>query len=265
MIERYENSSVELDGSVFGSDKYAFSVLVRILKTNARLTLTDGKRIVVCHSADPYPVWVWLPDDADEDELERAYILVRDELGFGSLRFNMKVCHARYFMKRAERDGRKLSNTLSLLSYACDTPIPPKMEAEGFLEIAEEKDLDEVLNFIYHFDGETLVDNVDEQRQRERAESFVTNKHFFFWNDGRERVASCGFHELSDQCTVVSVFTKRDHRRKGYAAALVHRVSTMIKELGKMPTLYTDGDYAASNACYVQIGYRLQCELCTIV
>jgi len=37
-----------------------------------------------------------------------------------------------------------------------------------------------------------------------------------------------------------------------------------VKEAGCIPMLYTDADYAASNACYEKIGYVLRGKLCTI-
>lgn len=42
------------------------------------------------------------------------------------------------------------------------------------------------------------------------------------------------------------------------------QVSKMAKDAGYMPMLYTDADYAASNACYEKIGYVLRGKLCTI-
>ena len=35
-------------------------------------------------------------------------------------------------------------------------------------------------------------------------------------------------------------------------------------DAGYVPMLYTDADYAASNACYEKIGYVLRGKLCTI-
>ena len=43
-----------------------------------------------------------------------------------------------------------------------------------------------------------------------------------------------------------------------------YQVSKMAKDAGYMPMLYTDADYAASNACYEKIGYALRGKLYTI-
>jgi predicted GNAT family acetyltransferase len=45
---------------------------------------------------------------------------------------------------------------------------------------------------------------------------------------------------------------------------MVYQVTQILKEKGFNPTLYTDADYVASNACYEKIGYVLRGKLCTI-
>ena len=43
-----------------------------------------------------------------------------------------------------------------------------------------------------------------------------------------------------------------------------YQVTVKAKEAGYVPMLYTDADYAASNACYEKIGYVLRGKLCSI-
>ncbi len=57
---------------------------------------------------------------------------------------------------------------------------------------------------------------------------------------------------------------KNEERRKHYAEHLVYQVTVIAKNAGYIPMLYTDADYAASNACYEKIGYVLRGKLCTI-
>ena len=60
------------------------------------------------------------------------------------------------------------------------------------------------------------------------------------------------------------VYTREEERRKHYAEHLVYNVTMIAKEAGFLPMLYTDADYAASNACYEKIGYIRRGELCTV-
>ena len=60
------------------------------------------------------------------------------------------------------------------------------------------------------------------------------------------------------------VYTRPAFRRKHYAENLVYQVTKLAMDGGYVPMLYTDADYAASNACYEKIGYVLRGKLCTI-
>ena len=49
--------------------------------------LTDHKRLIICFTKNPYPVWIWTPDDASEEDMDRAYQLAALD---GEHRFNLK-------------------------------------------------------------------------------------------------------------------------------------------------------------------------------
>ena len=60
----------ERDYKLLSGDKYTFSVLSRIIGSENELLLSDHEKIIVCFTCQPYPVWIWTPDDASEDETE---------------------------------------------------------------------------------------------------------------------------------------------------------------------------------------------------
>ena len=53
----YYNEKADFDLSFLKDDEFTFSVLIRILQGECRLTITDGGKFVICHSSEPYPVW----------------------------------------------------------------------------------------------------------------------------------------------------------------------------------------------------------------
>lgn len=89
-------------------------------------------------------------------------------------------------------------------------------------------------------------------------------KLFFWMNADGEPVAMCSYNSEGGKASINNVYTRQDKRRKGYAAQLVYNVTNQIIERGEIPLLYTDADYAASNSCYVGIGYKLLGNLCTL-
>ncbi|MBR4728022.1 MAG: GNAT family N-acetyltransferase [Clostridia bacterium] len=77
-------------------------------------------------------------------------------------------------------------------------------------------------------------------------------------------MASCRYHPNGGLASISLVYTRPADRRKHYAENLVYQVTMKAKEAGYVPMLYTDADYAASNACYEKIGYVLRGKLCSI-
>ena len=87
----------------------------------------------------------------------------------------------------------------------------------------------------------------------------------YFWKDAQGRhVASCRYAPNGEMASVNLVYTRPEFRRRHYAENLVYQVTVRAQEAGYVPMLYTDADYAASNACYEKIGYVLRGRLCTV-
>ena len=62
----------ERDYKLLENDKYTFSVLGSKMGGECDLLLTDHEKLIICFSSKPYPVWIWTPDGAPEEEKERA-------------------------------------------------------------------------------------------------------------------------------------------------------------------------------------------------
>ena len=77
-------------------------------------------------------------------------------------------------------------------------------------------------------------------------------------------MAVCTIRPNGGLASIGLVYTREEYRRRHYAENLVYQVTRIAKDAGYMPMLYTDADYAASNACYEKIGYVLRGKLCTI-
>lgn len=97
-----------------------------------------------------------------------------------------------------------------------------------------------------------------------RVEEMIAAGQQFVWVDEDGEIAALTSYRV-DGCFggVGGVYTLPGHRRRGYAMNLVHGVTERVLERGLTPMLYTDADYAASNACYQKIGYRQVGSLCT--
>lgn len=261
-----DNFADERDLKLLEDDKFTFFVLRRIIGEGCRLLLTDHERLIICHSDNPFPVWIWTPDDVMKDEKEKAYELIREN-GFLTERhtFNLKYELADYFIRRASEDAKALSISTNMFAYDCPNPIEPNTQADGELHRCVEEDLDELVEFMDLFHRETGIDQESLEAYRHKGEEAIMRGSHFLWRNAEGRnVSICSLRPNGDLASVGLVYTREEYRRKHYAENLVYQVTKMAKDAGYVPMLYTDADYVASNACYEKIGYILRGKLCTI-
>lgn len=262
-----DNFFDERDYALLEKDKLTFSVMARIMGLDCELRLSDHERMIFCFTGQPFPVWIWTPDDATADELEKVYQLAREaSVMDGNHRFNIKYELAEYFMKRAKKDGIDLEITTNLFAYDCPERIKPSVETDGELHKCTEEDIDLLVDFFDMFHNAVGIDKQSREEYRKSAEEGVKNEELYLWkNSEGEFVASCSWHPQSEEMASIGlVYTRDEYRRKHYAEHLVYQVSEIVSDLGYTPMLYTDADYVASNACYEKIGYILRGKLCTI-
>ena len=103
-----------------------------------------------------------------------------------------------------------------------------------------------------------------QDRSQDLLDALIEDGRLFLWLDGDDKVAMCSYGISGEKGSINNVFTRPDMRRKGYAANIVYQVTKIVEAQDKLPVLYTDADYAASNACYEGIGYIKQGSLCTV-
>ncbi|MBO4637501.1 MAG: GNAT family N-acetyltransferase [Clostridiales bacterium] len=261
-----DNFVDERDYGLLGKDKYTFSVLSRIIGGECALRLSDHKELIMCFTGQPYPVWIWTPDNASEEEMERAYQTAKDNsLMDGEHRFNLKYELAHYFIKRAQKDGLDLSVTTNLFAYDCPLPVPPVSVTDGQIHKCTEEDVDILVDFFDMFHNAVVIDKESREQYRIYAQDGVKNGSLYLWKTSQgDFASSCCWHPVQDMASIGLVYTREEYRRRHYAEHLVYQVTRITQEAGFLPMLYTDADYVASNACYEKIGYILRGRLCTI-
>jgi predicted GNAT family acetyltransferase len=97
------------------------------------------------------------------------------------------------------------------------------------------------------FRGHDVAESVDRR---------LTAGELWIWETD-EPVAMAGvFGATAGVARVRPVYTPVEHRRRGYASALVAELSTDVRSAGHRCILYTDLANPTSNAIYRAIGYR---------
>lgn len=259
------NAAAPECGRMLHEDTYTFSVLHRIIQGPCARTITDDERLLICHSAAPYPVWVWQPDDAAREELAGAWRVLRSEFPFEQgYRFNVKYQLAQYILEYTP-EGKNMAIKMGLFAYSCENPRPPKKQAKGEFCAVNMEDFDIANQWAMAMQQEATLDQISEEETGEKTRALIEQKRLFFWKDENgENCSVCGVRRDGNNASIIRVYTPKEKRRMGYAANLVYGVTKAVRAQGMNALLYTDAGYTASNACYTQIGYEQRGSLCTI-
>ena len=238
----------ERDYKILEDDKYTFSVLHRIIGGKCNLLLTDHERLIICFTGNPFPVWIWTPDDASIEEMEKAYQIVAEHsLLNGEYHFNLKYDLAKFFIEKAVADSKTLSISINMFAYDCQNLVEPTKIADGSVHRCSSEDLDELVDFMDLFHKEIGIDQKNRDGYRMDAEAFIKTGNMFLWKDEHgNNVASCMFAPDGNMASINLVFTRPEFRRRHYAENLVYQVTKLIMDAGYVPMLYTDADYTAS-------------------
>ena len=257
----------ERDLKALEQDRYTFAVMRRVIKGESRLLLTDHERMILLHTGDPYPVWVWLPDDATPEEMEKAWLLIEKHCPPESgLSYNVKYDFANYMMARARENGRELVIDMNMLAYDCPKANAPDTPTDGALHIGTMEDFDDLVGFLDAFHKEVALYQLTQKEYEDGARNILENERIYFWKDQNGRiVACCKCVPDGNLASINLVFTRKECRRRHYAEHVVYAATQQALDDGFLPMLYTNADYIASNACYEKIGYVSRGKLCTIV
>lgn len=271
-VKKYEFAENVVDTGLFAGDELTFAVLTAIVNNKCTFVMTDCDRFVICYSQEPFPVWVWTAEGITDTEKEEIWELCRKENilpgGAGKYNitcYNMKYDLADFFVEKAKEEGMSMDITMNMLVYECFKTKKPVRQAAGRKQNMTENDLEDVAQFIWQFKQDVGTDIEDLPACREKARDLIGKENFFLWkNEEGSNVAMCNYNVEGGLARVGLVFCKHDERRKGYAENLVYEVTKLTIDKGFRPILYTNGDYAASNACYKKVGYEQKGSLCSV-
>ncbi|MBQ7362970.1 MAG: hypothetical protein IJW48_00805 [Clostridia bacterium] len=144
---------------------------------------------------------------------------------------------------------------INKINYLCD----------GQATLAEYADLDVIANMFkdMYFEIEGLVFDIEDCK--ERALKFIKHNQLYAWKNQNNEIVTLASKKIEGKYgTISSVYTVTKERRKGYAINLVYTVSKELLSENVTPILYTNGNYIASNECYIKIGFEQVGRVCNI-
>lgn len=144
-------------------------------------------------------------------------------------------------------------------AYALRRVVPPA-PVPGYLRPAIEADLPLAAAWAYSFTQDAgLIGTAEDAR--EIAELRIADRDLFFWDDGGPVSMAAKTRRSTHGISVSLVYTPRELRRRGYAAACVAALSQQLLDAGwEFCALFTDLANPTSNDIYQRIGYRPVCD-----
>lgn len=131
---------------------------------------------------------------------------------------------------------------------------------EGRFRIAFLKEAQLIVDWLAAFAREALHKETDPDLKQ--AETTIADGSLFLWErDGRPVSMAIKSRPIAHSITIGGVYTPPEHRRQGYATALVARLSQHLLDSGyNFVNLFTDLANPTSNSIYQKIGYHPVCD-----
>ncbi|REF37108.1 FR47-like protein [Thermasporomyces composti] len=225
------------------------------------LTVRDGSGAVVgaAMRTPPYPVYVSrLPAAAIEPVLDALLEACPDAAGLTGTVAEADALAPAW----GRRTGRPVEVEMDGRIYRLDEVTPPA-RVSGTMRRAGPADLDLLLAWTVAFHREATPPAAREagpepiEMWRRELERKVAEGRVFLWDDAGPVSYAGTSRPVADVVRVAPVYTPPEHRRRGYASALVAAVSQAALDEGAVATmLYTDLANPTSNKIYAAVGYR---------
>ena len=265
-LTRYENTYVPQLASLLRRDRYGFAVMRNIVQGDfgpVSIIITDHERLIFLYTCPPFPGWVWVPQDASEEEMARAWALVQSELPPEARgRINMRPEMAEAILAMPEGAQHRIE--MQIDAYACEMSLTPERQVQGDFGIVGIEWLDTAADWLYAMKQETGLDPMPREACEVEMRGFIEGRRLFVWKvDGQ--VVCMAAVTVSDETGYIGhVYTPEVHRRKGYAENLVCRVTRAILVQDMMPALCVVSTNEAAAACYKKLGFELRGSFCTV-
>ena len=265
MLKHYQNQACPaLAQLLTGNDAVNYSVLKAIVCGTCSDIFTDEESIILCYSTAPYPVWVWVKE-LTEDAIQAVAACLKEhfplEDGFSFIA-DRPLLDA---LKAQDTYFENTAITLRLCSHKLESLTEPVRTPNGCADLARPEETELLAAMYLDMEREAEGMELPWEMCVEKMQGYIELGHLFVWRtEEGEITALASQDDCAPYSKISTVYTPPQHRRKGYAEAVVRHVCGAIMADGLTPILYTDGDYEASNACYRKIGFRQLAELCTV-
>ena len=154
--------------------------------------------------------------------------------------------------------GQKTIEYMDQISYSLKTVhFPPPVE--GSFRLAHEGEAPLLAGWMQAFARDSLpkAEHLTEAEALQKTQDRIAQGSLAVWDVGGTAVSQAGVSGTDSVARVSLVYTPPEMRGKGYASAVVARLSQQLLDQGRaMCCLYADARNPVSNSIYRKIGYE---------
>lgn len=248
-----------VDSNIYREDSVQFNILSLILESEHLKLYSDNSHIIICQSSPDTAVWIWTDDTITKDNAQMLYDCIYNEFEINTnSAFVIKPAMCDIIKKVIKgKTGRDSYILTDMMSYHCLEPIEPEV-IDGFMEQADLNDIDIIAEYRANDLKEMNNINTSKEEQLENTKSLIESGNLYVWKNNDGDMTSIAFvaHRSREQARINRVYTEPKFRNRGYAGMIMYQLSKLLLKEGRIPVVYTDNTYPASNRAYKKVGYK---------
>lgn len=256
MLKTIEHTHPIFVSTAYQNDIVAFN-LVEVIKTSAKLIVSDEESFIVCSMLFPtVPTWIWTADNITAKQFTAlGDYLCNNFPNENGIYFVAKPEVATLLAKRFDNKNITSKYHIGMQSFECPQVIPAKNQSAN-IQKPTEQDVESLIPLCYNYFFNCFGREQASDELLKEAQDFIGNKKAFVIKENSKIIAMAkSTRETDKHIAVNGVYTLPEYRNRGYAAALVAHIAKLIISEGKTPLLYTDLSNPSSNKAYINVGF----------
>ncbi|WP_019422138.1 GNAT family N-acetyltransferase [Paenibacillus sp. OSY-SE] len=201
--------------------------------------------------------WLWVSEEAtleQKQSLIMALCELTSDKDIPGISAHPEVAEL-FAQMYTDMVGGSYKLQMDLQSYACEHVTAPA-NVQGTMRRAAPEHVNTISGFVTDFIAEAMGTAVPRSDQVPFVERSIASGDMMVWTREEEPVAMARIaHRSPRHARINSVYTAPEHRKKGYASALVAELCDIVQQEKLIPILYADMVNPDSNNVYRKIGF----------
>lgn len=259
MFEEFTAGDKVLDQEAFLIDEVQYNLIHLIGGFVDSIKIKSAQGNLIFAQSAGHNAWLWI---SREIESAQRKLLVQElveyvkHLDYSFPGVSADPDLARLFAESfCESNGGIFHTNMTLEAYQCPVVKKPT-NVDGSIRLATEEYTTTIAEFLAYFLEDAFGETVQAESMLALAKKEVDSGNLYLWIVDETPVSMAKLaHRTLRHVRLNEVYTSRDHRKQGYASALVAELCEQMHHEGLRPLLYADAKNPDSNNVYQAIGF----------